>query len=166
MEIIERGVFNLADDINYPTIKEIYNICGGRRKDGRDVINLQKAYLRLNNKYHLWIPTLTIKLSDGTLKSSTEYHNLLSEDKMLITEHSSQKPFNESKDCNKTGLCNGCAACTEPSTYRVVFLRARDMFGKPSIKFIGVFKLHRYINSSTREFIRVATQVNIEDLKR
>lgn len=164
-EIKQRGIFDIEDDVNYPTITEIYNICGGSRRNGKPVDSLQRAYLKLNNKYHLWVPTLAIKTEEGKYDSKHDYHNLLNEDKTIITERSLEKPFGESKHCTTPQACNNCKKCKAPSTYRVVFLRARDMFGKPSIRFIGVFKLRRYINASTREFERIETKVNINDLK-
>lgn len=164
-EVEQKGVFDTKDDINYKTITEIYNLCGGSRNSGKDVKSLQRAYLRLNKQYHLWVPTLAIKTMDGEYISKHYYHNLLSEDRRIIEEHSLAKPFNESKHCTTPQECNGCNKCKEPQTHRVVFLRAHDMFGKPSIKFLGVYKLYRYINANTREFIRIETKVNIDNLK-
>ena len=161
----ERGVFDVKDDVNYRTITDIYNICGGSRRSGKEVNSLQRAYLKLNDNYHLWVPTLAIKTDNGDYLSKHNYHNLLNEDKTIIEERSLETPFAESKGCATPQACNGCTKCETPQTYRVVFLRALDIFGKPSIKFIGVFKLHRYINASAREFIRVETEVKIDDLK-
>ena len=161
----EKGLFDIKDDVSYRTIADIYNICGGSRRSGAEVKLLQRAYLKLNESYYLWVPTLTIKLEDGTLKTNSDYHNFLNEDRTIITEHSVEKGFSETKNCRTPHACNGCKKCCKPSIYRVVFLRARDMFGKPSIKFIGVFKLLRYIDANTREFQRVETQIKIEELK-
>ena len=159
------GVFDIEDDVNYRTITEIYNICGGSRRNGNPVDSLQRAYLKLNDNYHLWVPTLAIKTDNGDYLSKHDYHNFLNEDKTIITESSLEKPFGESKHCTTPQACNNCKKCNAPSTFRVVFLRAKDMFGKPSIRFIGVFKLLRYINASTREFERMETKVKIDDLK-
>ena len=164
-DVKQRGIFDIEDDVTYETITKIYNICGGSRSTGEEVKGLQRAYLKLNNRYHLWVPTLAIKTDDGDYLSKHDYHNLLNEDKTIITERSLEKPFGESKYCTTPQACCDCIKCDAPSTFRVVFLRARDMFGRPSIRFIGVFKLHRYINASTREFIRVETSVKIDDLK-
>ena len=163
--IREKGVFDIKDDVNYRSITDIYNICGGSRRSGESVKALQRAYLRLNDKYHLWVPTLAVEVSPGKYISKHDYHNLLNEDKTIIEERSLERPFSEVKHCSTPQACNGCKKCENPQTYRVVFLRALDIFGKPSIKFIGVFRLQRYINASTREFIRIETKVNIDDLK-
>lgn len=163
-EVEQKGVFDTKDEVNYRTITEIYNLCGGSRNSGKDVKSLQKAYLRLNKQYHLWVPTLTIMTDDG-YTSKRDYRNLINEDKTIIEEHSLKEPFCESKHCITPEACNGCNKCKGPQTHRVVFLRARDMFGKPSIKFLGVYKLHRYINANTREFMRIDTKINIKDLK-
>ena len=159
------GAFNTVDDVSYATIAQIYNLCGGSRRTGEPVTNLQRAFLKLNRKYHLWVPTLAIKMDDGSYVSKHNYHNLLSEDKTMIEERSLDVRFREAKDCKTPDACNGCDKCNVDATDRVVFLRARDIYGKPSIKFIGVFRPHRFINAHTREFKRVATQIKIEDLK-
>jgi very-short-patch-repair endonuclease len=163
-KVTKCGVFDVDDCVTYKTITEIYNICGGSRSTGMKVSGLQRACLRLNSEYYLWVPTLAIKTSGG-YDSKYDYHNLLSEDKTVITERSLKKPFKESNHCTTPQACNSCKKCNTPSTYRVVFLRTRDIFCKPSIKFIGVFKLLRYINANEREFIRVATDVKIDNLR-
>lgn len=161
-EVKRKGIFEVGDGVTYGTIAEIYNICGGSRSSGKEVKNLRRAYLRLNQNYHLWVPTLAIKTQDGEYTSKHDYHNLLNEDKTIIEERSLKGPFGEVKNLKTVGECN---KCKKPDDYRVVFLRANDMFGNSSIRFIGVFKLHRYINLSTREFIRVEPKVKISDLK-
>lgn len=164
-KVKSNGAFNTADDVSYATIAQIYNLCGGSRRTGEPVTNLQRAFLKLNRKYHLWVPTLAIKMDDGSYVSKHNYHNLLNEDKTIIEERSLKEPFSEAKGCKTPEACNGCDKCNVDATDRVVFLRARDIYGKPSIKFIGVFRPYRFINAHTREFIRVATQIKIEDLK-
>lgn len=161
----KNGIFDIKDDVNYKSVTDIYNICGGSRRNGTEVKSLRRAYLKLNESYYLWVPTLTIKLENNNYKTNSDYHNFLNEDKTIITERSLKTRFSEAKNCQTPKACNGCTKCDGPSVYRVVFLRARDMFGRPSIKFLGVYKLYRYINANTREFIRVATQIKIEDLK-
>lgn len=158
-EVKEKGVFDINDNVNYRTIADIYSLC----KD-KEVKNLQRAYIKLNENYHLWVPTLAIMTEDG-YTSKHNFRNLLSEDKTIIEEHSLKQPFCDTNNCTTPQGCNRCNKCKDRETHRVVFLRAQDMFGKPSIKFIGVFKLLRYINTNTREFIRVESKVKIDDLK-
>ena len=162
--VVQKGVFDVADGVTYRTIADIYNICGGSRRTGKSVGNMQRAFLKLNSKYHLWVPTLSMKDDEG-VGFSHKYRNHLNEYRTIIKEHSIDLRFSEAKSCKTPNGCKSCVACNVHSTYRVVFLRARDIFGKPSIKFIGVFKLHRYIDAHTREFKRVATSINIDDLK-
>lgn len=159
------GVFDIDDGVTYRTIADIYNICGGSRSSGKEVKNLQRAFLRLNRDFHLWVPTLTIRTELGDVESKRKYHNFLNEDKTIIEECSLKERFSEARYCTTPEACNGCEKCNVHDTYRVVFLRARDFFGKPSIRFIGVFKPHRFINAHTREYVRVATSVEIERLK-
>ena len=50
---------------------------------------------------------------------------------------------------------------------RVVFMRMRDYYGKPCIKFIGVFELTKDLdnNDYVHIFKRVADKVCIDELK-
>lgn len=161
-EVKRKGVFEVGDGVTYKTIAEIYNICGGSRSSGKEVKNLRRAYLKLNKNYHLWVPTLAIKSQDGKYISKHDYHNLLNEDKTIIEECSLKGPFSEVKSCK---TIEEAIKCKNPEDYRVVFLRASDMFGNSSIRFIGVFKLHRYIDLRKREFRLEKPKVNIADLK-
>ena len=165
MKVEKTGIFDINDDVAYKTIVQIYNMCGGSRRTGEPVTNLQRAFLRLNSKYHLWVPTLAIKTDGDKYVSKHDYHNLLSEDRTIIEERSLKERFSEARGCKTPEACNGCQKCNVYATDRVVFLRAHDIFGKPSIKFIGVFRPHRFINAHTREYIRVATSIKIDELK-
>lgn len=158
-EILKQGVFDAEVDVNYRTITDIYNICGGSRKNGEKVRGLRGAYYRLNDKYHLWVPTLAVEKPNGGYISNHRYLNILNEDKTIITERSLKKQFSETNDCTTP------KKCTNPKSLRVIFIRSNDIFGRPSIKFLGVFKLKHYINASTREFERIYTKVKIEDLR-
>ena len=138
------GTFNIEQDITYCSITEIYNICGGCRRTGEDAIRLQKGFYRLNNKYYLWVPTLTSKGRSG----GSKYSNYLNDDGTVITEinHNPQgwKKYSYKGD-------------------RVVFMRMKDIYGRPCIKFIGVF---RYKQGDSKQCTHelIATQVNISAL--
>ena len=140
------GEFNIGQDVTYRSITEIYNICGGCRGTGEPAKSLQKGFYRLNSKYYLWVPTLTI---DG-VTSSSNYRNYLNEDGTIITEHN-DKP-------------QGWETESYPSdSKRIVFMRMKDMYGRPCIRFIGVFR-YKQGDSKQCTHERVATQVKISDL--
>ena len=90
-----QGTFDIEDDITYSTITEIYNICGGCRRTGEDAKSLQKCGYKLNSRYYLWVPTLTID-NKGQLKGEDQekgvktaepkYNNYLIEDGKKIRE--------------------------------------------------------------------------------
>ncbi len=147
------GIFREDDDVTYSSITEIYNICGGKRigKDkGQPVTKLQKCYYRLNSEYKLWVPTLTIEVKDSTVTlGKTKYQNILSEDYDTLEEKSTH-PMNPFLDI---------------SYKRVVFIRMKDRFGRPCIKFIGVFRLSPDSNEKHHIYKRIANQVCINDLK-
>ena len=140
------GVFNIEQDVTYRSITEIYNICGGCRGTGKDAKSLQKGFYRLNNNYYLWVPTLTVDDNPG----NSNYRNYLNEDGTIITEHN-DKP-------------QGWETESYPGdSKRIVFMRMKDIYGRPCIRFIGVF---RYQQGDSKQCTheRVATQVKISDL--
>ena len=153
---IKRGRFVVSDNIYYESITEIYNICGGKRTGphkGEKADSLQKCYYRLNDKFKLWVPPLAIRNSDGTYSDSKKgYRNLLSEDYTILTEIAKEPWKHPNKDIQYN---------------RVVFMRMRDRFGKPCIKFIGVFKQIKSdeSNCNSREYERIAEEVCIDNLK-
>lgn len=138
------GIFDVKQDVNYRSITEIYNICGGCRGTGKDAKSLQKGFYKLNNLYYLWVPTLTI--DDNA--TDTRYNNYLSEDGTVITEINNNPKGWESYPGDRN---------------RVVFMRMKDMYGRSCIRFIGVFRYEQG-NSKKCTHKRIATQVNISDL--
>ena len=153
-EILEKGVFSVSDEISYPSITEIYNMCGGKRtgKDrGTDAKSLQKCYYRLNDRYKLWVPILAeIDESGNVRNGKLGYENTLSEDRTQIIEKSDH-PIDPLFDIDYK---------------RIVFMRMKDYYGRQCIKFIGVFELTDV--SDNKKYIhvyrRVANEVSIKEL--
>ena len=140
------GEFNIGQDVTYRSITEIYNICGGCRGTGKDAKSLQKGFYRLNSNYYLWVPTLTV--DDSSVAS--KYSNYLNEDGTIITEINNNPQGWETE--NYPG-----------DSKRIVFMRMKDIYGRPCIRFIGVF---RYKQGDSRQCTheRVGTQVKISEL--
>ena len=140
------GVFNIEQDVTYRNITEIYNICGGCRGTGKDAKSLQKGFYRLNSNYYLWVPTLTV--DDNS--ASSKYSNYLSDDGTIITEIN-----NNPKGWELESYPGG--------SDRIVFMRMKDIYGRPCIRFIGVFR-YKQGDSKQCTHERVATQVKISNL--
>lgn len=138
------GIFDIKQDITYRSVTEIYNICGGCRGTGKDAKSLQKGFYRLNSKYYLWVPTLTI----GDNSSGSQFRNYLNDEGTIITE------INEGPQ--------GWEGCPDGSN-RIVFMRMKDIYGRPCIRFIGVFR-YKQGNSRLCMYERIAVQVKISDL--
>ncbi len=150
--VVSLGRFHVDDDVSFDTVTEIYNICGGKRtgrEKGHPADMLQRCYYRLTDKYKLWVPTLAIQLED---KGKNGFKNFLSEDHEMITENTNT-PW---KDPNK-----------DNSYKRVVFMRMKNRFGKPCIKFIGVFESSSGPGDNRRVhyYKRIAKEIQIEELK-
>jgi hypothetical protein len=133
--------FDIKDNIYFNTINEILNIFNKR--------GFRRCYYVLNEKYYLWVPTLTIDFENNKIKE--KFNTLLSEDNETITEISLKRDF---PDYNK-----------QENTKRIVFLRTKDIFGKNKIKFIGVYELTHYITPQKRIYKRVMSNINISELK-
>lgn len=149
--VLANGMFHVNDDVNYSSITEIYNICGGCRSTGKEATSLRRGYYKLTNKYHLWVPTLTIVSEENRDKiSELKYLNYLNEDKTIITEvhNKAEGPVN--------GYNSDCE--------RVVFMRMRDIFGRHCIKFIGIFKFDRVEEDKKCIYKRVGDNIMISDL--
>ena len=140
------GVFNIEQDVTYRSITEIYNICGGCRGTGEPAKSLQKGFYRLNSNYYLWVPTLTV--DDSSVAS--KYSNYLNEDGTIITEINNNPQGWETE--NYPG-----------DSKRIVFMRMKDIYGRPCIRFIGVFR-YKQGDSKQCTHERIATQVKISDL--
>ena len=152
--VIGKGIFDVKDDVNYASVTEIYNICGGERsgRGNGDAKMLQRCYYRLNNSYKLWVPILAAVDEDGVVRNGKMgYVNTLSEDKTILTEVSDH-PIDPRYDIDYK---------------RVVFMRMKDYYGRPCIKFIGVFILTEEAKDQEHVHIyrRVAEKVSINDLK-
>lgn len=154
-KVIERGFFDVKDDVSYSGITDIYNICGGKRgKKKEDAKKLGRAYYKLNRLYKLWVPKLAIMIDGKEPKYQNGYKNILSEDYTTITEIA-EKPWNNpTKDKNYL---------------RVVFMQMKDRFGKRCVKFIGIFKMdvteEQNAQQNQRCYRRVDTNVKISELK-
>lgn len=141
-----KGKFDIKQDVTYRRITDIYNICGGCRGTGEDATKLQRCYYKLNDSYYLWVPKLTIDIG-STLNSP--YTNTLSEDRKIIKE--------KKNDVEQIDAPN-------PNFQRVAFMRMKDIFGRPCIKFIGVFKFS-HVDGKECVYERVAASIKISELK-
>ena len=153
-KILEKGVFDVNDDVSYASITEIYNICGGKRSgiERGDAKMLQRCYYRLNDHYKLWVPILAVADDDGIVRNSKRgYVNTLSEDKTILFERSDH-----------------LLDPTYDIAYnRIIFMRMKDYYGRPCIRFIGVFELTEESDDKGHVHIyrRIAEKVRIDDLQ-
>ena len=92
------------------------------------------------------MPTLTVDDNPGNSK----YRNYLNEDGTIITEHN-DKPQGWEKESYPG------------DSQRIVFMRMKDIYGRPCIRFIGVF---RYQQGDSKQCTheRVATAIDISAL--
>ena len=143
----QKGIFSIDDKAVYKGINEVCEIITNRNP------KIQKASKVLNNEYSIWVPTLSIKLNDGRIKTANSFENWLNEDRTKITE------------IDKGNL--------KPKSFKlhekqVVFMRVKDRFGKDCVKFLGVFEgisKEMHGNDCIRIFKRIATEIKFSDLQ-
>lgn len=149
--VIENETFNVKDNVEFSSITEIYNMVGHKVKQ------LGRCYVKLNEKYHLWVPTMAIKLDNGLIKSVNNYENYLTEDWGEIIEIDKT----QSRIKTQSGVFN-------EMTNRVVFMKMRNRFGKSCVKFVGVFKGEKAIIENgklQRHFKRIETCISFSSMK-
>ena len=154
--IIKKGIFGTKDDVDFEGVTEIYNLLGNNVK------NLGRCFVKLNERYKLWVPYLAIKLKDGSIKTKNGWTNILNEDNSVITE-----VVGNMEKCDSRNLPEG--DWNENGIKRIVFMHIRDSFGKDRVRFLGVyeaFKLERPEGKQKRYYKRIAEEIKICELKK
>lgn len=151
--IFKRRILDIRDDVTFRSFVDVYNFIKGE--------NLIKGTYhcgrKLNNKYFLWVPQLTVIRDDGTSNSLGGWKNFLSEDHKEVREAVPSDMKKETKigpwqEVNK----------------RIVFMKMKDRFGKTCTKFIGVFKATEIIRENKdkiRIYKRINTEINLDELR-
>ncbi len=150
--------FDINDKVDYNGITEILSII-----KGADAKNPQTGFKKLNDNYKLWVPYLAINLDDGTIKTRNGWKNFLDEEKNEITEIVNPEKFEK---CDTKNIPDG--DWNENGFKRIVFMHVRDLFGKDSVKFLGVFqayKIEMFNNTQRRYYKRIATEINFNELQ-
>ncbi|MDQ0289512.1 AbaSI family restriction endonuclease [Oligosphaera ethanolica] len=153
-KILEKGLFNIEDDVDYEGITEIYNYLG------HSVKNLGRCFVKLNDKYKLWVPSLAVQLEDGSVKTKNGWKNTLNEDKTIITE-----VVGDMNRCDTRTLPDG--SWNENKYKRIVFMHIRDCFGLDRLRFLGVFEANDLKKSKgiqTRSYSRTAKKISFSEL--
>ena len=129
-----RKSIDVSEDIDYGNFTQIWQGLTGETLKGNRV-----GYKPLRDGNHLWVPWLSADFRGKTYKSGNgKWENILNEDKTEIIEKGN-------KQLDPVGQT------------RVVFMHMKDEFGKPGVRFIGVFKLVEYVDFDTARYERIAT---------
>ena len=88
--------------------------------------------------YAVWIPVLSVRLDDGTVKTANGWENYTNENEDEIVEYPSKEKYNEKLDTYDApaGSCPQKWAARK----RVIFMKMVDDFGDKCCRFLGVFK--------------------------
>ena len=143
--VIKRGYFDASDDVMYDNILEIRKMIGQEPKVSR------RCCVKLNDDYMLWVPFLAKSTPHGGLETLNGWENILSEDGNVIKEKS---PIGIKEYTVKYNA----------DLKRVVFIHMKDMYGRESRKFLGVY---RYVGKENgyKRYERISTRIEISKLK-
>lgn len=155
-------VFDACEAIHFGGITKVLNLLPG--------IKHSKLYQRCVKNfdiYSIWIPVLSVRLDDGTVKTANGWENFINEDKDKIIEYPSDEKYNKKIDTYNapTGSCPPKWG----SRKRVVFMKMKDDFGNNCCRFLGVFKPDHieYENGKQKRiYNRIATTVTFAEIVR
>lgn len=138
------NIISLDDKYRYRTVLEIAQVLGKNYK------GIQRAYFPINDNYYAWCPHLSVQ-KDGKVFyfGKNDWINTLSEDWQTIAETRASKG-----EMTPIG--------SQSKHLRVTFVKSKDIFGKTSYRFIGVYKFNEEKSSQRlRIYSRVATSYDI-----
>ena len=142
-QVKQRKSFKVSEDIHFGGIKKILATFFK--------IKSNQHCLKKFKYYSIWVPELSVKLNNGTIKTANGYKNFINEDWTEIFEFPS-----DTKNNKKWGSNN-----------RVVFMKMKDEFGKNNCRFVGVFKEDHieYKNGELkRVYKRIGTEISFADI--
>lgn len=151
--IFKRRILDIRDDVTFRSFVDVYNFIKGQKV----IKGTYHCGRKINSKYHLWVPQLTIIQEDGSSNSLGGWKNFLSEDHKEVREAVPQYMKKE--------IIEGP---WHEDFKRIVFMKMKDRFGKPCTKFIGVFKATEIVrdkNDKVRIYKRINTKINLDELK-
>ena len=123
---------SIHDKFRFRTILEISHLLGKNYK------GIQRAYFPIRDNYYAWCPQLALKIDDSFVSVGDHgWINYLSDDWNYIYETRSSP---EEMDTLETQSLN----------LRVTFARSKDIFGKKSFRFIGVFEYDQQNSSHNK----------------
>lgn len=125
-KVVADRCFTVGADVDFGGPTEIYNMV-----KEKDIKNINRCFVSLGPRYYLWVPILFKGDKDDKMKVE-DWTNMLSEDRNTIEEID---------ETNKLKGTTG--AFVDDHKRRLVFMRMRDRFGVPCIRFIGVFQATR-----------------------
>ncbi|MBS3986481.1 MAG: hypothetical protein KGZ38_00870 [Erysipelothrix sp.] len=140
-----RSVISLDDKFRYRTVLEIAQVLGKNYK------GIQRAYFPIYDNYYAWCPHLSVQ-KEGKVYyfGKNDWINTLSEDWETITETRANKSKMDPLDSQMKHL-------------RVTFVKSKDIFGKTSYRFIGVYKFNEEKSiQRLRKYSRITTCFKID----
>lgn len=140
-----RNVISINDQFRYRTVLDIAQVLG------KNYRGIQRAYFPINEKYYAWCPHLSVERDGKTYYyGRKDWINVLSEDWLTITE-------------TRAGKDSMDPLSKQSKHLRVTFVKSKDVFGKSSYRFIGVYEFDPSRSSQLlRKYQRISTSYAIK----
>lgn len=156
----ECKVFDACEAIHFGGITRVLNLLSETKN-----YNKYQRCVKNFDIYSIWIPVLSVRLDDGTVKTANGWKNFINEDKDEIIEYPSDEKYNRKLDTYKVPA--GSCPPKWGSRKRVVFMKMKDDFGNSCCRFLGVFKSD-YIEyergKQKRVYKRIATTIAFDEI--
>lgn len=159
-QVKEDKFFDIKQDVHFGGITNVLNLLPGRQ------YTLYQRCVKGYDDYIIWIPVLSIKTTEGNVKTANGWINFINEDGTEISEYPSSKDYPKTETFNaKAGSCPQ-KWCEKK---RVIFMKMKDEFGNNCCRFLGVFKadhIEYEEKKQKRIYKRISTKVKFDDIVR
>ena len=156
----ECKVFDACEAIHFGGITRVLNLLSETKN-----YNKYQRCVKNFDIYSIWIPVLSVRLDDGTVKTANGWKNFINEDKDEIIEYPSDEKYNRKLDTYKAPA--GSCPPKWGSRKRVVFMKMKDDFGNNCCRFLGVFKsdhIEYERGKQKRVYKRIATTIAFDEI--
>ena len=159
-KVKERKAFDAGEAIHFGGITKVLNLLLGANRY-KNFQQCAKNY----DFYAVWIPVLSVRLDDGTVKTANGWENYTNENEDEIIEYPSDEKYNKKLD-----TYNEKAGSRPPkwgARKRVVFMKMRDDFGNKCCRFLGVFNPDHIEYEKGRQkriYKRIATTIPFDEI--
>lgn len=155
-------VFDACKAIHFGGITKVLNLLSETKN-----YNKYQRCVKKFDIYSIWIPVLSVRLDDGTVKTANGWKNFINESEDEISEFPSSKSYKKGLDTYKAE--DGSCPPKWGTRKRVIFMKMKNDFGDDCCRFLGVFKpdhIEYEGGKQKRIYKRIATTIAFAEIVR